>query len=1036
MLCSSCISNLDNLVNKIKESGAGVKSRQRVGETERESKNNLSSAIPLREGPLMFQDIRFLFPIPSTAGYEISAENENAYAPDRLKADPNKSRRKRQRIIKSNNQPSSQSKFANNQDLSSWLEKSRNDKDTSVNHATASLQPSSESSESDLPSTRKSFTKSFNTASSCENVLPISTSSTSKAQGSSIGFSDGSEQLAPTCIFKEDCKVMTKKKMKMLKLNKMGKLRSPELSNGMGNQLASPKLVVVLKYGREEEIRRRVAEIIDKTLEACTSISKSEHSDKEVDTANQAKSDKSVHPFFTNRQKLKSNADTQCDHEGPVKQTIYRRDESQFRKCAVTPGKLRAQRQDCIEETGHKAGSNSHLNISTQNSNKSRANCYSWPSKANLHIRGLEDAKNEMPSPRYTENHKFRENRKLKGSFITISRSDNTIIKLSEDLRCYTNHNKAAALQDCASWRNPTREVTTGPDLVNWFSQELLTSKNATNPRTQQGGDAVDNENFTMHPALEKLYNETENTLTPFDEFACESIPWASKYSPRTADQVLQLDNQAQVLRNWLRSLALQMTQNRKSSNIASNIATNHNSILRRTRPKKRRKLDRLEGFIASSDEESNDREELSETASNNSSAILKDRSSKLSSTTSGCDNLSNAVLISGPHGCGKTAAVYAAAEELGFEVFEVNSGSRRTGKDLLDKVGEMAETHLVQPVKDLSVSSKIGELGTEELLAAKSNSVSQKSMKSFFETKTKPAKSKNTTEDNQRSGSCKDNEQVRRSTPRQQKQSLILLEEADVLFDKDKQFWPTVVSLLAYSKRPVVVTCTDERFIPRDLIKFQEILQFTPPPRDTTIDYLMLLAGKEGHKLSRDALSSIFDQTNQDLRACIMTLNFWCQMAVGDKKGGLEWMVNRWPAGIDLDRFGRKLRVVSNNTYWKGMNLIPSDLCFAKNSVVFNRDCELLRDAYNDRRVDLELLYDTFKRRQSKSNLASGQHLRQESGSIYQQLADAQIMSDAWSFADCFMKEVLLTILKDNLKFIITNTNAAAGSHQIIPTR
>ena len=37
-------------------------------------------------------------------------------------------------------------------------------------------------------------------------------------------------------------------------------------------------------------------------------------------------------------------------------------------------------------------------------------------------------------------------------------------------------------------------------------------------------------------------------------------------------------------------------------------------------------------------------------------------------------DTLCNTMLLSGPHGCGKTAAVYALAQELGFKVRTNNS--------------------------------------------------------------------------------------------------------------------------------------------------------------------------------------------------------------------------------------------------------------------------------------------------------------------------------------------------------------------------
>lgn len=56
----------------------------------------------------------------------------------------------------------------------------------------------------------------------------------------------------------------------------------------------------------------------------------------------------------------------------------------------------------------------------------------------------------------------------------------------------------------------------------------------------------------------------------------------------------------------------------------------------------------------------------------------------------------SNLVVVSGPTGCGKSAAIQAVASELNFEIFEVNSTDRRNGKDIVEKVGEAAQSQMV----------------------------------------------------------------------------------------------------------------------------------------------------------------------------------------------------------------------------------------------------------------------------------------------------------------------------------------------------
>ncbi|KAI9823633.1 MAG: hypothetical protein M1832_002414 [Thelocarpon impressellum] len=307
---------------------------------------------------------------------------------------------------------------------------------------------------------------------------------------------------------------------------------------------------------------------------------------------------------------------------------------------------------------------------------------------------------------------------------------------------------------------------------------------------------------------------------------------------------------------------------------------------------------------------------------------------------------LTNAILISGPHGCGKTAAAYAVAKELDFEVFEINAGSRRNGRDVLEKVGDMTKNHLVQRSQVARTATPIeGDL--DEISDALKKDIEtgrQGTMKSFFTSNTHKSKSKGKSK-------AKPVEMPKEHHPQQQKQSLILLEEVDVLFEEDKQFWSTVLALMVQSRRPIIMTCNDENLVPLDDLSLHAILRFTVPTEDLAVDYLLLLAAREGHVLRRDAVQVLYRSKNGDLRGSIMELDFWCQMAVGDRKGGLEWMFQRWPVGRDVNQAGEKIRVASEDTYKTGMGWRGH---YADSGRPIDED-ELLQEAWDGWRLGIE---------------------------------------------------------------------------------
>ncbi|GJJ74322.1 hypothetical protein EMPS_06680 [Entomortierella parvispora] len=319
-------------------------------------------------------------------------------------------------------------------------------------------------------------------------------------------------------------------------------------------------------------------------------------------------------------------------------------------------------------------------------------------------------------------------------------------------------------------------------------------------------------------------------------------------------------------------------------------------------------------------------------------------------------DIKSNTILLSGPIGSGKTAAVYACAEESGYEVFEVSPGTRRTGKDLLGLVGEMAENHHVHVVaggrtavtEDINhaVSNAAHSQGSTPAVAP---TPVKSTIQSFFQQQQKQqAPESISTEDSEMAdateidieGDSTDSGEdysrvaftkAQNSTPTLEtrisqspstqcsspsaspsksamdedfkkesvnddlafhedtlsdlysllattnpRQSLILLEEVDVLFEEDKGFWSSVMTLLAKSKRPVVMTCNDTSKIPPMTLRFQEHLEFTRPSLPELHHYLSAVCRIEGFICSSEYITALIRQQGRhDVRKCLMQLQY-----------------------------------------------------------------------------------------------------------------------------------------------------------------
>ncbi|KAL5598694.1 hypothetical protein BROUX41_003393 [Berkeleyomyces rouxiae] len=517
--------------------------------------------------------------------------------------------------------------------------------------------------------------------------------------------------------------------------------------------------------------------------------------------------------------------------------------------------------------------------------------------------------------------------RKSKQQAITISTSESIITCLQSELGISNIMAALARLNDDftpvpPSLRIPTRHVESGRRVQARIKRQMRTSPPVPAAAAEtQSASTCDAESSSedeiaivsrsrlqqrrkkqqarpIHPFIFRLYHQLADGLSAYDRCTCESTSWTQKYAPQSAAQVLQSGREALLLKEWLVALKVNAVH-------TSNPDAKSKSKSSKKRGKK--KKGKLDGFIV--DEHSDDDSGVYSPDEESDAEVLAEwgpdaAGDKRSVVRTVTGRLKNAVVLSGKHGVGKTATVYAVAKELGFEVFEINAASRRAGKDITERVGDMTRNHLVR--------HQGGEPG-EPSSAGKSPAMASFFAKKSLSTVTQAsAQTPATTADNKEATA--------------QKQSLILIEEADILYDEDKNFWATLVTLMTQAKRPFIITCNDETLIPLHTLPLHAIFRLRAPPREPSVDALLLIAACEGHVLHRQAVEELWASRKGDLRAVLAELQFWCQFGVGDVKGGFDWLLARWPKGSDIDERGDTLRVVSEGVYEGGMGLLSRD--------------------------------------------------------------------------------------------------------------
>ena len=273
---------------------------------------------------------------------------------------------------------------------------------------------------------------------------------------------------------------------------------------------------------------------------------------------------------------------------------------------------------------------------------------------------------------------------------------------------------------------------------------------------------------------------------------------WSQRYAPRTADEVLGETNRenARLLKAWMEELDVKGPSRRPVKT-------------RVDKPRRRRGDGEFDDVLASDDdEESAPRMTFgSRTGGGGPSSDDDGRwsprrpssattsPSKGSTASSQFDPLTNVILLCGPSGTGKTAAVSAVASQLGCDILELSSNSQRSQYHVARELGEAAKYHVVDATQGATPACESIKPRASTSQPAKVKAKPKGALDSFFKPggATKPAvvAAKPMTNGHAapptRTPLVIDADAAKAPSFRK---TIFLLEDVDVLFRSDDQFW------------------------------------------------------------------------------------------------------------------------------------------------------------------------------------------------------------------------------------------------------
>ncbi|KAB5568603.1 hypothetical protein DKX38_002396 [Salix brachista] len=307
-----------------------------------------------------------------------------------------------------------------------------------------------------------------------------------------------------------------------------------------------------------------------------------------------------------------------------------------------------------------------------------------------------------------------------------------------------------------------------------------------------------------------------------------ENRLWTDKYQPKKATEVCGNDESVKLLSNWLHSWQQRGDQactDTYSGDVCDRQDADYNCV-----------------------------QSESDSENNNEGASLK-----------------NVLLISGPTGSGKSAAIYACAKEGGFKVLEVNASDYRNGALVKQRYGEALESHFLRWSQKTHVEPQRNSI-------TKFSSVlpDGKLKQDFYSKMVEVAPMLD--EDNSLGATVKfDSNDSTIACGQGQLKHLILFEDVDLAFTEDRGFVAAIQQIAEKAKGPVILTSNCENpVLPANLDRLE--VCFVLPSEKELLRLAYMVCSAEKVNIQAHLPKLVVEYCQGDIRKTIMHLQFWFQ--------------------------------------------------------------------------------------------------------------------------------------------------------------